>query len=348
MKKKTWKIGLGPLDLKSRPSPHYWVRRNPRESTNFHFGPVEEVSQDRKRRRKLHRCTQTAIDSARRDSRLFFQTFKPGFVISWRTLTNERSLESLRSQQSDGAIFAPVSPRERTIAPFLGRVLTLSAQFPRIRTCSGQCVQGRDRGEMLCFLDSHRGSRWYRPSSKCIQPVRQLIPKKIQFSGVNCVSFASSWSASQHAKHRPTSLLRLSFWQAQQPHASWRRWQPSFCDPQTSLGLMITHLTLSNCRTSGMASCFIHRIFKHSVFDYPASAVNLYPPKGRFLWRISFKFSPKASFDILNNILESGFDFHVSSLGSTNVPMWERWERDDKNLPDFENMKKTYSSKAKC
>ena len=75
---------------------------------------------------------------------------------------------------------------------------------------------------------------------------------------------------------------------------------------------------------------------------------NLYPPKGRFLWRISFKFSPKASFDILNNILESGFDFHVSSLGSTNVPMWERWERDDKILPDFENMKKTCSSKAKC
>ena len=76
--------------------------------------------------------------------------------------------------------------------------------------------------------------------------------------------------------------------------------------------------------------------------------LNLYPPEGRFLWRISFKFSPKASFDILNNILESGLDFHVSSLGSTNVPMWERWERDDKNLPDFENMKKTYSSKAKC
>ena len=78
------------------------------------------------------------------------------------------------------------------------------------------------------------------------------------------------------------------------------------------------------------------------------SQINLYPPKGRFLWRISFKFSPKASFDILNNILESGFDFHVSSLGSTNVPMWERWERDDKILPDFENMKKTCSSKAKC
>ena len=47
-------------------------------------------------------------------------------------------MESLRSQQSEGAIFVPVSPRERTIAPFLRRVLTLSAQFPRIRTCSGQ------------------------------------------------------------------------------------------------------------------------------------------------------------------------------------------------------------------
>ena len=55
-----------------------------------------------------------------------------------RFSTNEPSLESLKSQQNDGAIFVPVSPRERTIAPFLRRVLTLSAQFPRIRTCSGQ------------------------------------------------------------------------------------------------------------------------------------------------------------------------------------------------------------------
>ena len=53
-------------------------------------------------------------------------------------------------------------------------------------------------------------------------------------------------------------------------------------------------------------------------------------------------------FDTQNNILESGFDFHVSSLCSTNVPMWERWERDDENLTDFENMKITYSSKAKA
>ena len=33
---------------------------------------------------------------------------------------NEPSLESLESQQSDGAIFVPVSPRERTIASFPG------------------------------------------------------------------------------------------------------------------------------------------------------------------------------------------------------------------------------------
>ena len=70
--------------------------------------------------------------------KLFFQTFQPNFVISWPISMNEPSLESLKSQQNDGAIFVPVSPRERTIAPFLRRVLTLSAQFPRIRTCSGQ------------------------------------------------------------------------------------------------------------------------------------------------------------------------------------------------------------------
>ena len=32
---------LGPLGLKSRPSPHCWVLRNSRESTDFYFGPVE-------------------------------------------------------------------------------------------------------------------------------------------------------------------------------------------------------------------------------------------------------------------------------------------------------------------
>ena len=71
--------------------------------------------------------------------------------------------------------------------------------------------------------------------------------------------------------------------------------------------------------------------------------VNLYPATGRFLRRVSFKFSPKTLFDTLNSILESGFDFHVSSssLCSTNVPMWERWQHDDENLPDFENIQQT-------
>ena len=110
----------------------------------FSFRTSRRVSQDRERR-KLHRCIQIAIDSAGRDSgppagtqRLFFQTFQSSFVISWRISTNEPSLESLRSQESDGAIFVPVSSRKRTIALFLRRVLTLSAQFPLIRTCSGQ------------------------------------------------------------------------------------------------------------------------------------------------------------------------------------------------------------------
>ena len=117
----------------------------PGRARTFISDQSKEVSQDRERRRKLHRCIQTAIDSARRDWssarrdwRIFFQTFQPSFIISWPISTNEPSLESLNVQQSDGAIFVPVSPRERTIAPFLRRVLTLSAQFPRIRTCSSQ------------------------------------------------------------------------------------------------------------------------------------------------------------------------------------------------------------------
>ena len=134
-------------------------RETPGRARTFISDQSKEVSQDRERRRKLHRCIQTAIDSARRDWssarrdwRLFFQTFQPSFVISWPISTNEPSLESLKSQQSYGAIFIPVSPRERKIAPFLRRVLTLSAQFPRIRTCSGQI--NLYRGEIAVNLCS--------------------------------------------------------------------------------------------------------------------------------------------------------------------------------------------------
>ena len=90
----------------------------PGRARTFISDQSKEVSQDRERRRKLHRCIQTAIDSARRDWssarrdwRLFIQTFQPSFVISCTISTNEPSLESLKSQQSDGAIFVPVSPR---------------------------------------------------------------------------------------------------------------------------------------------------------------------------------------------------------------------------------------------
>ena len=128
----------------------------PGRARTFISDQSKEVSQDRERRRKIHRCIQTAIDSARRDWssarrdwRLFFQTFQPSFAISWLISTNEPSLESLKSQQSDGAIFGPVSPRERTVAPFLRRVLALSAQFPRIRTCSGQI--NLYRGEIAVY-----------------------------------------------------------------------------------------------------------------------------------------------------------------------------------------------------
>ena len=56
----------------------------PGRARTFISDQSKEVSQDRERRRKLHRCIQTAIDSARRDWssarrdwRLFFQTFRP-------------------------------------------------------------------------------------------------------------------------------------------------------------------------------------------------------------------------------------------------------------------------------
>ena len=48
---------------------------------------------------------------------------------------------------------------------------------------------------------------------------------------------------------------------------------------------------------------------------------------------------------VTNNTLESVFGFDVSSLSSTNVPVWKRWECNAENLPDFKiNMKVTYST----
>ena len=142
---KSWIFGLGSLDLNPGQVLTAECGETPGRAQTFISDQSKEVSRDRERRRKLHRCIQTAIDSARRDWssarrdwRLFFRTFQPSFVISCPISTNEPSLESLKSQQNDGAIFAPMSPRKRTIAPFLRRVLTLLAQFPRIRTCSGQ------------------------------------------------------------------------------------------------------------------------------------------------------------------------------------------------------------------
>ena len=139
-----------------------------------------KVFQDRERRPKLHRCIQTAICSARgdsrstrRDSRLFFQTFRPSFVVSWRISANDPSLESLRSQQNDGAIFVPTSPKEQTIAPFLRRVLTLSAQFPRIRTCSGQINLYKGEIAVLWSLRQSFSLHW----TLCFDSWKQLVTR---------------------------------------------------------------------------------------------------------------------------------------------------------------------------
>ena len=69
----------------------------------------KEVSQDRERRRKLHRCIQTAGTQSppAGTQGISSKLFQPSFVIFWRISTNEPSLESVRSQQSDGAILFP-------------------------------------------------------------------------------------------------------------------------------------------------------------------------------------------------------------------------------------------------
>ena len=163
----------------------------------------KEVSQDRERRRKLHRCIQTAIYSARRDWRLFFQTFQPSFVISWPISTNEPSLESLKSQQSDGAIFVTVSPRKRTIAPFLRRVLTLSAQFPRIRTCSGQinlyrgeiAVVHENKSRQLHTMGSVKAEVEVRHRWRTCHSLFRSYAHMYMHSPLNTCMLARSWSS---------------------------------------------------------------------------------------------------------------------------------------------------------
>ena len=142
---KSWKIGLGPLDLKSRPSPHCWVRRNSRESTNFHFGPVEGGFPGQRTTTKapsLHTNCNWLRPQGLKVRPQGLQAFLPNFSTWLRhlltdfdewTLVGKLEIPAKRRRH-----FVPVSPRERTIAPFLRRVLTLSAQFPRIRTCSDQ------------------------------------------------------------------------------------------------------------------------------------------------------------------------------------------------------------------
>ena len=86
--------------------------------------------------------------SARRDWRLFFQTFQPSFVISWPISTNEPSLESLKSQQNDGAIFCSrVAKGTNDSAVFKEGTHTFGSYSPNpYMQRPDQFVQGRDRG----------------------------------------------------------------------------------------------------------------------------------------------------------------------------------------------------------
>ena len=68
----------------------------------------------------------------------------------------------------------------------------------------------------------------------------------------------------------------------------------------------------------------------------------LHPPNGRF---DGFLSNLVPTHHLTNNTLESVFGFDVSSLSSTNVPVWKRWECNAENLPDFKvNMKVSYST----
>ena len=86
----------------------------------------------------MHTHLAPTWSSACRDWRLFFQTFQPSFVISWPTrrisLVGKLEIPAKRRRH----FCFRVTKGTNDSAVFRGGVLTLSAQFPRIRTCSGQ------------------------------------------------------------------------------------------------------------------------------------------------------------------------------------------------------------------
>ena len=125
---------------------------------------TNEVFQERERRRKLHRCIQTAIDSARRDWssarrdwRLFFQTFQPSFVISWPISTNESEwilvgkLEIRAKRQRH--FCSRVAKGTKDSAVFKKGTHTFGSISPNpYMQRPDQFVQGRDRGAIICLL----------------------------------------------------------------------------------------------------------------------------------------------------------------------------------------------------
>ena len=87
----------GSLDFKSRPSPHCWVRRNSREYTHFHFGPVEGIFQGQ-------RTTTKALSLHTKCSMVCPQRLKVRPL--WRSFFHAFDLASLSSQE-----FRWVTPR---------------------------------------------------------------------------------------------------------------------------------------------------------------------------------------------------------------------------------------------
>ena len=81
-------------------------------------------------------------------------------------------------------------------------------------------------------------------------------------NGVNSVAFTSSWSASEHAKHGPASFTILILTLAANTAtripayiAAHFLWRTNIAEAYNPFNW---HLQLSNCRTLGRASWFIH------------------------------------------------------------------------------------------
>ena len=148
---KSWKIGLGPLDLKSRPSPHCWVRRSSRKSTTLHFGPVEGGSLGHRTTTKTPSLNTNCNWLRPQGLKAFLPNFSTKFPKVRSSLGGFRRMtprwKAWDPSKATVPFLFPVAKETNDSAVFKEVTHTFGSIFPNpYMQWTDQFVQGRDRG----------------------------------------------------------------------------------------------------------------------------------------------------------------------------------------------------------